>query len=156
MDRQPVDLKKLLNEVYEQVKVLADSRSVNICLGSLEPVSIPGDYEHLRRLLLNLVDNGVKYPAAGGRLTLSLQSEGGWASMRVSDTGMGLSREEQTRVFQRFFRTAQARSQGGESSGLGLCIAQSIAEAHGGRIEVESSPGKGSTFTVFLPIHPRE
>jgi two-component system OmpR family sensor kinase len=156
MDRQPVDLKRLLNEVYEQVKVLADSRSVNISLGSLEPVSIPGDYEHLRRLLLNLVDNGVKYTAAGGRLTLSLQSEGGWASMRVSDTGMGLSREEQARVFQRFFRAAQARSQGGESSGLGLCIAQSIAEAHGGRIEVESSPGKGSTFTVFLPIRPRE
>jgi len=156
MDRQPVDLKRLLSEVYEQVKVLADSRSVNICLGSLESVSIPGDYEHLRRLLLNLVDNGVKYTAAGGRLTLSLQSEGGWASLRVSDTGMGLSREEQARVFQRFFRAAQARSQGGESSGLGLCIAQSIAEAHGGRIEVESSPGKGSTFTVFLPIRPRE
>jgi two-component system OmpR family sensor kinase len=156
MDLRPVDLKKLLEEVYEQVKVLADSRAINIGLGSMESVSVGGDYEHLRRLLLNLVDNGIKYTPPGGRLMLSLQSKGGWASLQVSDTGIGLSREEQERVFQRFCRAAEARSQGGKSTGLGLCIAQSIAEAHGGRIEVESTPGKGSTFTVFLPVYPRE
>ena len=156
MDLRPVDLKKLLEEVYEQVKVLADSRAINIGLGSVESVSVRGDYEHLRRLLLNLVDNAIKYTPPGGRLTLSLQSKGGWASLQVSDTGIGLSREEQERVFQRFCRAAEARSQGGKSTGLGLCIAQSIAEAHGGRIEVESTPGKGSTFTVFLPVYPRQ
>jgi signal transduction histidine kinase len=83
---------------------------------------------------------------------LSLQSSGGWASIRVEDTGMGISLEERGRIFQRFYRSAEARSRGEGGAGLGLCIARSIAEAHGGKIEVESTPGRGSTFTVFLPI----
>jgi two-component system OmpR family sensor kinase len=156
MDLRPVDLKQLVEEVYKQVKVLADSRSVKISLDSVERVSVRGDCEHLRRVLLNLVDNGIKYTPAGGHVALSLQGKGEWASLQVSDTGIGLSREDQEQVFQRFYRAAKTRSEGGQSTGLGLCIARSIAEAHGGRIEVESTPGKGSTFTVLLPTHPSE
>jgi two-component system OmpR family sensor kinase len=153
MDLRPVDLKQLVEEVYKQVNILADSRSVNISLDSAESVSVRGDYEHLRRLLLNLVDNGIKYTPAGGYVTLSLKTTGQWASLQVCDTGTGLSREDQELVFQRFYRAAKTRSEGGQSTGLGLCIARSIAEAHGGRIEVESTPGKGSTFTVLLPMY---
>jgi heavy metal sensor kinase len=155
MDRQPVDLEQLITEVLEQTRVLAAAQHLTCELGGLEPVTILGDYERLRRLLLNLVDNGIKYTPGGGRVTLSLHRCGAWALLQVSDTGIGLCQAEQERVFQRFYRTdaARAHSQGG--AGLGLCIAQSIAEAHSGRIAIDSIPGRGSTFTVYLPVPSR-
>jgi heavy metal sensor kinase len=152
MDRQPIDLAHLVTEVCAQAQVLADARGVILGLDSVVPVTIQGDSAHLRRLLLNLVDNGIKYTPAGGRVTLSLQHDDRWAALRVSDTGIGIAPDEQERVFQRFYRAPEALSRGEEGSGLGLCIARSIAEAHGGRIEVRSTVGGGSTFTVFLPL----
>ena len=151
MDRRPADLAQLVEEVYGQTRILAEARSVNLRLGPVEPISVQGDYAHLRRLLLNLVDNAVKYTLPDGHVTISLQPSGGWASIRVGDTGMGIPPEDQARIFQRFYRSAEARSRGEGGAGLGLCIARSIAEAHGGRIEVESATGRGSTFTVLLP-----
>jgi two-component system, OmpR family, sensor kinase len=152
MDRQPIDLAHLVTEVCAQAQVLADARGVILGLDSVVPVTIQGDSAHLRRLLLNLVDNGIKYTPAGGRVTLSLQHDARWAALRVSDTGIGIAPDEQERVFQRFYRAPEALSRGEEGSGLGLCIARSIAEAHGGRIEVRSTVDGGSTFTVFLPL----
>jgi two-component system OmpR family sensor kinase len=83
-----------------------------------------------------------------------LRRDEGWAFLRVSDTGIGLSPEERDQVFLRFYRAAESRSRGEQGVGLGLCIAQSIAEAHGGKIRVESAPSQGSTFTVLLPLDP--
>ncbi len=151
MDRRPADLAQLVEEVYGQTRILAEARSVNLRLGPVEPISVQGDYAHLRRLFLNLVDNAVKYTLPDGHVTISLQLSGGWASIRVENTGMGIPPEDQARIFQRFYRSAEARSRGEGGAGLGLCIARSIAEAHGGRIEVESATGRGSTFTVLLP-----
>jgi len=151
MDRRPVNLAQLIEEVSGQARILAEARSVNLRLGPVESVSAQGDHAHLRRLLLNLVDNAIKYTPPSGHVTISLQSEGGWASIRVEDTGIGIPPEDQARIFQRFYRSAGARLRGEGGAGLGLCIARSIAEAHGGRIELESTPGRGSTFTVFLP-----
>jgi heavy metal sensor kinase len=153
MDHTPVDLAQLVEEVYEQTRVLADLRHVTLDLGPVEPMTVHGDYQRLRQLLLNLVDNGLKYTPCGGRVTLALQRRGTGAALHVSDTGMGLSSEEQARVFQRFYRSAAARAQDQRGTGLGLCIAQSIAVAHGGRIEVASTPGSSSIFTVWLPGH---
>ncbi len=150
MDHQPVDLAQTVEDVYRQAKILANSRNIHLLLGEMEPLSIQGDYERLRRVLLNLVDNGIKYTLAGGRVTLSLQRQGQWASFEVADSGIGLSPEDRERIFERFYRSAEARSQGEGGSGLGLCIARSIVEAHGGKIQVESTPGQGSTFTVLL------
>jgi signal transduction histidine kinase len=116
-------------------------------------VSIPGDREQLRRLLLNLVDNAVKYTPPGGSVVISLGEDGRWGIMRVTDTGIGLSGDEQERVFRRFHRGTTVGPGDERGIGLGLSIARSIAEAHGGRITVESSPGRGSTFSVFLPRH---
>ncbi len=151
MDLQPVDLAQLVEDVYAQVKVLADTRNVSLFLGEMEPLSIRGDCERLRRVLLNLVDNAIKYTPPGGRVTISLQREGEWASLRVTDTGIGLAPEDRQKIFERFFRSAEARSRSEGGAGLGLCIARSIVEAHGGKIQVKSSPGLGSTFTVLLP-----
>ncbi len=152
MDRQPVDLAQLVTDVYEQTRVLATTHGVTLQLGRVEAVVIQGDYDRLRRLLLNLVDNGIKYTPSGGRVTISLSQNNSWASLQVSDTGIGLSPEDRSKIFQRFYRTDEARAQSEEGAGLGLCIAQSIAEAHGGYIQVESRPGTGSTFTVWLPL----
>jgi heavy metal sensor kinase len=152
MDRQPVDLAALVAEVGDYAQVLAEAQGVALEFKSVAPITIQGDREHLRRLLLNLVDNGIKYTPAGGRVTLTLQRDGGWAALRVADTGIGMGPEELERMFERFYRAPEAVEQGKEGSGLGLCIARSIAEAHDGRIHVESSPGQGSSFTVFLPL----
>ena len=121
-------------------------------LGPLTPVTMQGDPQHLRRLLVNLVDNGLKYTLAGGRVTLGLHQDGAWAVLRVADTGIGLASEQQERIFQRFYRAPTAMSREVEGSGLGLCIARSIVEAHGGAIQVESAEGHGSIFTVRLPL----
>jgi heavy metal sensor kinase len=152
MDHQPVDLASLVAEVCEQSQVLAKARGVTLDLGLLTPMTIQGDHQHLRRLLLNLVDNGLKYTLTGGRVTLALHQDDAWAVLRVADTGIGLAPEEQERIFQRFYRAPTAVSRGEGGSGLGLCIARSIVEAHGGHIQVESAEGHGSIFTVRLPL----
>ena len=154
LDLQPLALKDLLQEVCEQMRVVADDRSINLHSNLPAPVIVRGDREHLRRLLLNLVDNAIKYTSTGGSVTLSLQSDNDWASLMISDTGIGLSRDEQQLIFNRFHRATDTRSRDERGVGLGLSIARSIAEAHGGRVHVESAPGKGSTFTVLLPANP--
>jgi len=152
MDRKEVDLLQLVEGVYQEGKVLADARNIRLDLGTLEPLSIQGDHERLRRALLNLVGNGIKYTPAGGRVTLSLQRKGDRACLKVEDTGIGLSPEDRERIFERFYRSAEARALGEAGAGLGLCIARSIVEAHGGRIEVKSALGLGSAFIVLLPL----
>ncbi|MHB9075012.1 MAG: heavy metal sensor histidine kinase [Desulfobaccales bacterium] len=151
LDLKHLNLQELLEEVGEQMRPLAENQAVCLDYGFVEPASIQGDREHFKRLLVNLIDNAIQYTPAGGRVTLSLRCDGKWAQVGISDTGMGLTEDEQEQIFHRFYRAAEARSQRGGGAGLGLSIAQSIAEAHGGRIEVESTPGQGSTFTVSLP-----
>jgi two-component system, OmpR family, sensor kinase len=152
MDWRPVDLSRLLEEVYEQAGLPAGNRTVAISLGPRAPLSIQGDEGHLKRALWNLADNAIKYTPAGGRVTLSLQQRQGLACLIVEDTGIGIPEEERVRVFDRFYRSKEAIQRGERGYGLGLCIARSIVEAHGGRIEIESAPGRGSKFTLFLPI----
>jgi heavy metal sensor kinase len=152
MDPGVLDLGQLVEEVYEQVKILADTQNINLILGQVAPVSIRGDHEHLRRLLLNLVDNGIKYTSSGGQVTISLQEDGEWACVRVADTGIGIPHDEQEQLFLPFYRAREARLRGKRGVGLGLSIANSIAEAHGAKINIESTPGKGTVFTVLFPV----
>jgi signal transduction histidine kinase len=154
MDQQPVELHQLVQEVYDQAQILAAHKHIDLELDPIELITIQGDPERLRRLLLNLTNNAIKYTPSGGRVTLSLQRCHGGAVLRVADTGIGLSPDEQERVFQRFYRSDNARAHDAEGSGLGLCIARSIADAHGGTIELDSTPGVGSTFNVCLPLPP--
>jgi heavy metal sensor kinase len=151
LDLRPVDLPGVVAEVTAQMQRIAADHGVGLSLAGLEPVTVCGDRGQLSRLLLNLVDNALKYTPAGGRVTLALRREGNRARISVSDTGIGLSPLEQAQIFTRFYRAAAARTQSGGGAGLGLCIAQSIAQAHGGSIEVTSLLGQGSTFTVVLP-----
>lgn len=152
MDRRPVNLKKLIEEVLREIQPLAESHSVELRSGPAELAQVQGDPDHLGRLLLNLVDNGIKYTQSGGSVEISLHRDKEFAILQVTDTGMGIAKEDQEKVFRRFYRTAAARARGESGAGLGLAIARSIVEAHGGRIQVESAVGKGSHFTVFLPL----
>ena len=152
MDRQEVDLVQVLEEVYLRLKPLADSHRIEFRLGSIEPLCVQGDRERLQSMTINLVDNAIKYTRAGGSVTLELQRESRWASILVSDTGIGIPIEEQEHIFQAFYRASEVRSLVERGTGLGLAIAQSIAVAHGGAISVESSPGQGSIFKALIPI----
>jgi len=152
LDRRSVDLAKLVEDVCGQAKILADAGHVVLRQEGMEYLTIFGDYDQLRRVLLNLVDNGIKYTPAGGQVGISLRREGPWAALRVADSGIGLSPEEQKQIFERFYRSPEAKSRGEGGAGLGLCIARSIVEAHGGKIQVASTPGQGSAFTVLLPL----
>lgn len=152
MDRQEVDLGQVLEEVYTRLKPLADSHKIELRLGTIEPLPIQGDRERLQRMTSNLLDNAIKYTGAEGRVTIGLEHDSRWASIIVSDTGSGIPIEEQKHIFQPFYRTAEARSLVEWGTGLGLSIAQSIAAAHGGTIQVESVPGRGSSFRVLIPM----
>jgi heavy metal sensor kinase len=152
LDLQPVELGELVTEVGARLGRLAAEKGLRLHLDIPGEVLVLGDREHLERLLVNLVDNAIKYTPSGGAVTLSLaESEGREARISIQDTGRGMTEEEQEQIFTRFYRAGLSRTDGGPGVGLGLCIANSIAEAHGGRIEVASSPGQGSTFTVVLP-----
>jgi heavy metal sensor kinase len=148
--RRVVELDALLLDVYQQERRLAEG--VELRLGELDQVAVDGDPDRLKQLLLNLVDNALRYTPTGGVVTLDLERRDGEALLRVRDTGPGIPPEHLSRIFERFYRVDQPRSRKAGGTGLGLAICKWVAEAHGGRIEVESQPGAGSTFTVLLPV----
>jgi signal transduction histidine kinase len=115
-------------------------------------LTLRGDEELLKRVFLNLLDNAVKYTPEGGEIGLKLTSQNGTARVTVSDSGIGIPKADQLKIFDRFYRVDKARSRALGGAGLGLSIAHWIVEAHAGRIYVESEPGKGSTFTVELSL----
>lgn len=151
----PVELDTLLLDVYRQTRRLADHYKgpgeLEVRLGSEDQAIVQGDRDKLRQVLLNLAENAVKYTPSGGVVTMGLQQDGDGVEVYVQDTGIGISDEQQQQIFERFFRTDKARSRELGGSGLGLSIAQSIAQAHGGNISVSSKLGVGSTFTLWLP-----
>jgi heavy metal sensor kinase len=145
---QPVELDTLLLEVYRQAQFMA--QGVTVRLGAEDQGSVLGDNDRLRQLLLNLVDNALKYTPTGGQVTLEMRRTDGWVAVAVADTGVGIAAEDLPHIFERFYRADRSRTRSG-GSGLGLAIARWIAQAHGGRLEVASKVGQGSTFTLWLP-----
>jgi signal transduction histidine kinase len=163
---EPVDLEELLVAVYREVQPLAGAVRLRLDVddgdgdGDGAPV-VRGDAERLRQMLLNLAANAIRFTPAGGLVTLRCRRAGGRAVLSVEDRGIGIAAADLPRVFDRFYRVDAARARGpgasGRSSGgagLGLSIAKWVAEAHGGTIEAASEPGRGSVFTVRLPLAP--
>jgi two-component system, OmpR family, sensor kinase len=147
-----VDLTALMTELFEDTEIIASKKRMQISLAKNHYAMIKGDSGKLRQLLLNLVDNAIKYTPEGGKITLGMECEDGFAKIYVSDSGIGIPESEQQKIFDRFYRVDKARSRELGGSGLGLSIAKLIAEQHKGRIEVQSEVGKGTTFIVFLPL----
>jgi signal transduction histidine kinase len=150
LQMQPVELDTILLDAYRQAVAMASD--VHVSIDKLEQIIVSGDSERLRQLLIILVDNALKYTPGGGQVTLSLTREGDWAAIVVRDTGIGIDTEDLLHIFDRFYRADGARAQDPGGSGLGLSIAKWIVEDHGGEIYVESTPGRGSTFTARLPL----
>jgi two-component system, OmpR family, sensor kinase len=158
LERRPIALGPLLEGVAQQARLLSDGKVSVSCVLMAEAEAL-GDPDAIKQLLLILVDNAIKYTARGGGVTLGLRVEAlhgqeKVARLTVVDTGMGIAPEDLPHIFERFYRADRARKTGG--TGLGLAIGKWIAEAHGGRIEVESSVGAGSIFTVYLPVVARQ
>lgn len=150
--RERVSLDKVVGECARAAQVLAARKDLKLTVNANKPLSLIGDDELLQRMILNLLDNAVKYTPAGGEVSLDLAAHNGDARITVRDTGIGIPEKDQPYIFDRFYRVDKARSRTMGGAGLGLSIAHWIAEAHGGTISVESQAGRGSAFTVELPI----
>jgi signal transduction histidine kinase len=156
---EKIDLDSLMLEVYRQYRGLDEhdsdtekTRGPRLILQDIAPAQVRGDADKLKQALVALLENAFKYTPYEGTVTLSLTTQGGNALLSVCDTGIGISPEDLSHIFERFYRADPARSRDRGGSGLGLAIVKSIIEEHGGTISVESTPGKGSAFRVKLPV----
>ena len=152
LSREVVSLGPLLEEILLELKPLADEHQVSLCLGGKLELCTRGDNGLLASACTNLIENGIRYNQAGGEVVVQLQQEEAWAVIIVADTGIGISAEEQTHIFDRFYRAKRSRSRHRSGTGLGLSIVAHVVEQHGGQVEVESTPNVGSTFIVRLPL----
>jgi len=146
-----VDVAALAGATSDQMLLLAEDKKITVSREADEPVFVMGDRARLKQVVVNLLDNAVKYTPEGGAVHLKVGTGGNQAVLEVADTGVGIPRESVPLVFERFYRVDRDRS-AGEGAGLGLAIVRSICAAHGGRVEVDSAPGSGSRFRVFLPL----
>ena len=151
--RQPVDLRALLTRVVDKLVLPAGEKGVELVDRLTELPPMIGDGDRLAQVFTNLVDNAIKHTPENGKVVVRGDSASGWISIHVDDSGAGIPSEDLSRIFERFYQVDKARSGGkGRGVGLGLAISRQIVESHGGRIVAQSSIGKGSRFTVQLPI----
>jgi two-component system, OmpR family, sensor histidine kinase BaeS len=152
LTRQPIAPVLLLERIAVAYKTQAQDRGVALDVrAAREMPAIDVDPERMAQVLGNLLSNALRYTPGGGRITLAVDSRGGTVELRVEDTGAGIAPDDLPLVFERFYRGDESRHGSDGSSGLGLAIARSIVEAHGGTIGVASAPGRGTTFTITLP-----
>jgi signal transduction histidine kinase len=153
MVRERLALRPLVERVLSEFEVVRARREVE--LDERVPRDLPpvyADAERVHQVLFNLLDNAVRFTPSGGRVTITASTRNGSIDVAVADTGPGIAAEHLPRLFERFYRVDSARSRDEGGTGIGLAIARSVVEAHGGRIWAESEPGKGSTFTFELPV----
>jgi len=147
-----VNLGKLVSNLSTDVEVLCEEKGLSLQLGQPQDLVVKGDEARLRELFMNLLDNAIRYTPVPGTVSVSLHREGQMAVVAITDTGVGIRAEDIPFIFERFYRIDKSRSRAEGGTGLGLAICRHIAEAHGGKIEVESHVGTGSTFSVWLPL----
>jgi signal transduction histidine kinase len=145
-----VDLFELAGETVDQMQLLAAEQQVSLKGPTGATAFVHGDRDRLKQVLVNLLDNGIKYNVPGGQVAVDVSGVGEAARMTVIDTGIGIAPENQDFIFDRFYRVSTNRGETG--AGLGLAIVKSICHAHGGKIEVASTPGAGTIFTITLPL----
>lgn len=145
---EAVQLDELVRESYEDAKILAQPRNIEVRLKRCDELNITADRHRLRQLLLNLTDNAIKYNQPRGSVEMELSRRDGKAEIKISNTGEGIAPENLPHVFERFFRGDESHSNAIEGCGLGLSIAQWITHAHGGKIEITSEPDLSTTLTL--------
>lgn len=152
LKKDAIELDELVRDIYADAIILAEPAGVKVDLAACDLITVMGNAHRLRQLLLNLADNAVKYNEAGGSISMELRRVKDTARFAIANTGPGISADLLPRVFDRFFRGDPAHSADADGCGLGLSIAQWIADAHGGTIQMESVPGKLTSVTLNLPI----
>ncbi|HYV03174.1 MAG TPA: ATP-binding protein, partial [Blastocatellia bacterium] len=152
MTRERFDLNELVADTADQMRLLAEDKQISLKCTVAGPVEVEGDKGRVKQVVVNLVDNAIKYTGEGGKVEISVSPNNGNAVLEVADSGVGIPSEAIAHVFERFYRVDRARSRQMGGSGLGLSIVKSICTAHQGRVRVESNEGKGSRFTVELPL----
>jgi len=156
LEREAVSLAAVLFDVVEELSPLAEAHGVSLSIDIDDAAEteafVVGDRRLIERAVANFIDNAVRYNRPDGRVWIRLLSDNGafW-TIRVEDTGLGIPKEAQERIFERFYRLDDSRSRKSGGVGLGLAIVRHVAELHGGTVEVESTPGKGSVFTLRFP-----
>ncbi len=156
LDRRTVELDTLLLEAMQQMSVLARDK-LRMRIGDIDQVLVCGDKDRLKQVIVNLIGNAISYTPSGGEVVVSVGKMGNQARLIVSDNGPGIPAEDLSHIFERFYRgqKSRTRSRDGKGFGLGLSIAYWIVRHHDGRIEVDSTEGKGTTFCVWLPLAPQ-
>jgi heavy metal sensor kinase len=152
MEMRPLELTAVVQTTLDHMSLLADEKGIVVTCTSPSPVWVTGDEIRLKQVIVNLVDNAIKYTTPGGRIEVTLEALNDQAVLSVSDTGIGIAAESLPLVFERFYRADKARSRESGGTGLGLAIVKAICTAHDGTVSVESAENKGSTFRVQLPL----
>jgi PAS domain S-box-containing protein len=150
---EPTDVYELVVRIVDEQQLLAGRRQQHLYFsGGDAPAPIKGDQLKLSRTLTNLIMNAINYTPEGGEVRVGMRTENGCVVIEVQDNGIGIKPQDQQMIFERFYRVDKARSSSTGGTGLGLSIARRIAEAHGGKITVQSEPGVGSLFSLWLPL----
>jgi len=153
LEIKTIDLNQLIQNILEDIKVLSEQKNIRLNFYSQESINIEADESQLRRAILNILDNAIKYTPENGKIFVNLEKDNNIAKIKISDTGIGIAKENLPFIFNRFYRVDKSRNSNG--FGLGLSIAKSIIEAHRGKIEVESQLNQGTTFIISLPFTSR-
>ena len=154
LNLEKVSLRDLLADVCMDMKFFAENKGVDLAISELADVNISGDELKLRRMFVNIIENGIKYTPQGGSVAVSSHTENGFVAVDISDTGVGISKEDIGYIFDRFYRADKSRKRE-TGSGLGLSISKWIAQMHQGSIDVKSAPAQGSRFSIKLPLQNR-
>jgi PAS domain S-box-containing protein len=150
--KEPLPLQEVIQRVVDLMKTEADAKKIDLQFSASPDVPlIHADRNSMEGIFTNLISNGIKYTPEGGKVWVTLSEENGLVKATVSDTGMGIQKEDLSRIFDKFYRVKSTETRQIVGTGLGLSIVRSIVDAHLGSISVESEPGKGTTFTVFFP-----
>ena len=150
MPRENVDLLSVASAVADDLLPSADGQGISIAVEG-SPANVYGVKRLLYEIVYNLCDNAIKYNRQGGSVKISTVSEGGFSSVTVSDTGIGIAPEYQNRIFERFFRVDKSHSKSSGGTGLGLSIVKHAVQYHHGKIELTSAPSNGTSITVSFP-----
>jgi len=149
---EDVELKELITQLSTNVEALAADKGIKFSVDAPENLLVYGDKVKIRQLFINILENAVRYTPEGGYISVSILKKDKNAVIAISDTGIGIPAEHLPHIFERFYRVDKARSRADGGVGLGLAIAKYIADSHNGKIEVASQIGKGTTFTITLPL----
>jgi heavy metal sensor kinase len=152
LERIPIRLDLLIKDICSLFQVLAEQKKITLEMNSNQEIMVVGDRARLQQLFTNLIDNAIKFTPEGGAIWVTVERNNGAIKVNIKDNGIGIPVEEQEKVFKRFYRVDKSRSRETGGVGLGLSIAEQIAQAHQGKIEVKSELNRGSTFTVHFPI----